>query len=429
MQLSRLLRLVPAASTIGLYCVSLANFGTAMTDKATSNGPDAPRSILGEPITKGEQRGSFWLLLLSGSLMIGVVAVLVAWRLHVLPFHSSAAVPPAMAPKKLLVRYVVVPPHETGTRPAGPSYIAEVRGDSELSLSFEVGGVVDLIGPTRAKTWDVGTPVPAGAVLARLKPDDFVNRVKGAQSRADLAQLNYQRFKNLVESQSVPKAQFDQAAAEKKAADAELAAAQQALKETVLEAPLDGAVLGVMVNPAETVAPGRPVLRFSNLRRMSVEVGVPDTTVGQVRVGQEVPVVFSALAGQSFLGRVAEVGAAGEEGSRLFKVKIKVENPDGKIKSGMTASVSFAPAGRLPVDAVWAPLAALTAAAQGKLAVWAIDADGKARQRPVQTDEIAGNQILVTSGLKPGDKVVVTGVSLVFDGAMLDAQPASESFN
>ena len=155
------------------------------------------------------------------------------------------------------------------------------------------------------------------------------------------------------------------------------------------------------------------MLRISNLRRMSVEVGVPDTIVGKVHAGEELPVTFAALPGKTFTARVAEVGVAGEEGSRLFRVKLKVPNLEGHIKSGMTAAVSFVPGGVAPTGAVWIPLAALAAApgANGKeaLAVYVL-ADGKAHKRPVQTDEIAGNRILVTKGLQAGDQVVVAGV-------------------
>lgn len=373
--------------------------------------------------------GTGWLIAI-GLVLALAVGAYVAWRFQLLPLGTKE-VAKSTEPQRLVIRYTLAAPLDAGQRPPGPVYIAEVRGDSELQLSFQVGGVVDQIGPSRMKNWEPGTVVPAGTELARLKQEDFVNRVTAARARTDLARVTYERLEKLYKTDTIPKQKLDQADADLKGARAELAAAEQALNETVLNAPWEGTILERAISAAETVSPGRPVLRFGNLKRMAVIVGVPDTAISQVKVDQEVPVAISALAGRTFTGRVSQVAVAGEEGSRLFKVQIKVPNPDGIIKSGMTASVSFVPPDNLPRDAVWVPLAALTAAkdAPGQLAVYVIDAAGKAHKRPVATDEIAGNLVMVTKGLKAGDKVVVTGVSTLFDGAAVDARPATEGFN
>jgi len=339
--------------------------------------------------------------------------------------------PQAAGSGKQVVRYVVAEPFQAGQRPPGPVYIAEVRGDNELNLSFEVGGVVELIGLSREKPWQDGTGVKAGTVLAQLKQDEFNNRADEARARVKVAREMYEKYKKLLADKAIAKAEFDRVEADKKVAEAQLASAEAAVKETVLHAPEDGTILSRAVSPSEVVAPGRQVLRFSNLKVMSVAVGVPDTVVDQVRIKEEVPVVFSALPGRSFRGRVSEVGVAGEDGSRLFRVKLKVPNPDGLIRSGMTASVSFTPQGKAPLGAVWVPLAALvgTPGADGKdlLAVYVIE-NGKARKSMVQTDDFSGNRVLVTRGLSAGAHVVVVGVGTLFDGAPVEAAPSQDYF-
>ena len=389
--------------------------------------PQAPPSATSAPATPAG-RGIGWLVGV-GFVAVMAIAGFLAVRFELIPFGAPKKAP-VVEPQKMVVRYVLAAPLDPSQRPPGAVYIAEVRGDNELLLSFEVGGVVDQIGPSPSKNWDPGTTVAAGAVLGRLKQDDYLDRVMPPKPRRTRAKT-HERMENLYKTNTIPKQKFDQATADLKTAEADLAASEQALKNTVLRAPEEGTILDRMVSAAETVGPGRSVIRFSNLKRMSVEVGVPDTAISQVKLGQDVPVVVSALAGQTFTGRVTQVAVAGEQGTRLFKVRIKVPNPSGFIKSGMTASVSFVPLGGLPKNAVWVPLASLTAAkdAPGRLAVYVIGADGRVVKRPVQTDEIAGNRIMISKGLKAGDKVVVVGVSTLYDGALVDARPALEGFN
>ena len=171
----------------------------------------------------------------------------------------------------------------------------------------------------------------AKGLCAQLKSGDFTTRQKAAQSRADLARTTHERYKNLVKSQSITQQQFDQSVAEKAAAEADLIAAERAVKATKLLAPEDGTVIARLVTVAETVGPGRPVIRFANLRSMIVEVGVPDTVVGEIQQGHEVPVEFSALPGQAFAGASPRAVAGG--GLALFKVKIRVAN-GGKVRPG-----------------------------------------------------------------------------------------------
>ncbi|MBY0527910.1 MAG: efflux RND transporter periplasmic adaptor subunit [Gemmataceae bacterium] len=368
---------------------------------------------------------------IAGGVVLLVLGAATVARFQLLPMGPAKSTA-VVEERKMVVRFVLALPLQAGQRSAGPVYIAEVRGDNELNLGFEVGGTVERIGPSSDRPWELGATVRKGTELGQLKSDEFVTRIEAANARVKLARVTHERFKNLVKTEAIPQQKLDQAAAELKTSEAELSAAETALNHTVLHAPEDGTVLDRMVSASELVAPGRTVLRFSNLRRMTIEVGVPDTMIGQVKVGQHLPVVLSALPGRTLTGHVSQVPVAGEAGSRLFRVKIKVPNPDGLIKSGMTASVSFAHPDRVPPDTVWVPMAALSAspAANGTdpLAVFVIDTAGKAHKRIVQTDEIAGNLIMVTKGLKAGDKVVVTGVGTLYEGAAVDARPAQEAF-
>jgi RND family efflux transporter MFP subunit len=190
-------------------------------------------------------------------------------------------------------------------------------------------------------------------------------------------------------------------------------------------------VLARYVNAGVTVGAGQRVLRFADTSTMSVELGVPDRLVKYFSPGKEFAVEISALEGRPpFTGHVSEVGVAASQESRLFRIVIKVPNPEGIIRSGMTATVRVGDLARFNPGAVRVPLSALVTfspAAQGagndssRLAVFVVNG-GKAARRPVQTGDILNSSIIVSDGLKAGEEVVTAGASLLYDGAPVEVQ-------
>lgn len=346
----------------------------------------------------------------------------------------------ATAPLKLVVRYIEAQP-PTAARMSQSEYIAIVRGETETELSFKVPGVLERIGPEGgSQEWQEGDSITNSQVLAQLKQGDFLAREQAAWAKMNLASNVYQRSVQLHHSGAISQQELDVAAANKQASEAEWAQARQATNDSVIRAPFDGTILARLANPGETISVGKVVLKVADLSHMSVELGVPDKLVDQIKPGQQIPVKVSALEGLSFTGHVSEVGVAAKEGARLFKVVIKMDNPNGRLKSGMSASVVLGDEYRFPEGSVLVPLSALITASRGppnQLAVFVIDDTGKARERWVKTDDIVPmadgrhrhttflrSSVVVTEGVKPGDKIVTVGASNLYDGAPVDARLA-----
>lgn len=334
-----------------------------------------------------------------------------------------------------MVKYQPAVAAENASLEGATEYIATIRGDQETDLSFKVGGILELIGLQTGKDWREGEIIKKGQVLARLKQENFLNDANVARAQADLAKSNFERVKELWASKAVSQQEYDTLLANRKSADANLAQAEQTLRDATLNAPFDGTILSRSANAGETMRVGSPVLRIADLQTMSVELGVPDTLVNRFREGSQLPIAITALEGvNSYTGRVFEVGVAARPDTRLFKVLIKVENPKGEIKSGMTARVPVARARALPAHAVLVPLSALitrsrpTADPARQLAVFVVEGE-QVKERPIKTDDLIGSSILVTEGLQVGEKVVVAGASLLYDNAMVSARPLAEAAN
>jgi len=342
--------------------------------------------------------------------------------------------PAARSPEKLLVRTATAQPVE-GMRSTGDaSYLAQVRFDQETDLSFKVGGILDGIGPEPGIDWDEGASVKAGTVLAELKQADFANALRAARARAELTSKTVERFRKLRETDAISQQELDVAEADRRTAQAQLDQAEQNLRDSRIVAAKDGVVLARHVNSHVTVSPGQPVLRFADTSLMSVELGLPERLIGQVAPGDEVDVAVSALEGlPPFKGRVSEVGVAASGEGRLFRVVIDVPNPDGLLRSGMTARIQVGHGTAAQPGTVCVPLSALVTHApasgsqtgeRAQLGVFVLE-DGKARKRAVTTGDILHSSILVTAGLRAGEPVVTSGASFLFDGAPVEVAAAA----
>lgn len=361
-------------------------------------------------------------LLRSAGTPTGALALLGAALLF-----TGCGKPAATAPEKSLVRTAVVEAADKLRSDGEASYLAAVRFDQETDLSFKVSGILDQIGPMVGTDWDEATPVKAGTVLAELKQADFNNALNSARAKADLASKTVERFRKLRATDAISQQELDVTEADWRSSAAQLEQAEQNLRDSRLIASKDGVLLARYVNSRVTVSPGQKVLRFADTSLISVELGLPDRLIGRVTLGQEIPVEISALEGlPPFKGRVTEIGVAASSEGRLFRVVIKVPNPDGLLRSGMTARIQVGDSAATKPGTVCIPLSALVtfpadghAGGKSQLGVFVVQ-DSKALKRVVTTGDILSSSILVTEGLRVGEQVVTAGVSFLYDGAPVE---------
>jgi RND family efflux transporter MFP subunit len=266
-------------------------------------------------------------------------------------------------------------------------------------------------------------------VLAELKQADFNNALNSARAKAELAVKTVERFRKLRATDAISQQELDVTEADWRTAQAQLDQAEQNLRDSRLVATKDGVVLARHVNSHVTVSPGQKALRFADTSLISVELGLPDRLIGRVSPGKEIPVEVSGLEGMPpFKGRVTEVGVAASGEGRLFRVVIKVPNPDGLLRSGMTARIHVGDTATVKPGTVCVPLSALvtlvsdgnsSANSQAQLGVFVIQG-GKAMKRAVTTGDILNSSIQITEGLRVGEQVVTSGASFLFDGAPLE---------
>jgi RND family efflux transporter MFP subunit len=324
---------------------------------------------------------------------------------------------------------------------AGVRYSANVQPNEQVSLAFKSSGYVREIRKVkssdgRSRNLQAGDTVSRGTVLARVREEDYVEKVNQARASFDEAsaalrkdRLDFERAKTLYDSKSLAKADFDGSRSAVDAAEARVAgaraqleAARIALADCALVAPMNALVLSRGIEEGTLVSAGTAGFTLADLSSVKAVFGVPDVIVRNLEIGQPLTVSVEAVPGTRFGGRVTAVAPSAERQSRVFDVEVTIPNPDGRLRSGMIASVETPHGGR-EVASV-APAVPLTAILKSPVqpegyAVFVLAGDGEkavAKVRTVKLGEVVGNRIVVTSGLTAGERVVVTGATIVNDG-------------
>jgi multidrug efflux pump subunit AcrA (membrane-fusion protein) len=200
-------------------------------------------------------------------------------------------------------------------------------------------------------------------------------------------------------------------------AQAQLDQAEQNLRDSRLDRGKDGVVLARYINRASRFT--RPAR--AALRRHQPDVGrtgIAGSLVGRLTPGKEIDVEISALEGMPpFRGRCRKSACAASGEGRLFRVVIKVPNPDGLLRSGMTARIRVSDAAGVKPGTVVVPLSALVTFAPGNAGGRVRRARRQSREALVKTGDILNSSILITEGLRAGEQLVTSGAAFLYDGA------------
>jgi HlyD family secretion protein len=135
-------------------------------------------------------------------------------------------------------------------------------------------------------------------------------------------------------------------------AEANLALIEAQMAKLVVTAPSDGIVLARNVEPGEVVNPGSIVFTIGQLSDLSLTVYVPEDRYGEVAIGQVVKVTVDSFPGETFSATVIHIADQAEftprnvqtvEGRKttVFAIKLRLDDPEGKLKPGMPADVTF----------------------------------------------------------------------------------------
>lgn len=175
-----------------------------------------------------------------------------------------------------------------------------------------------------------------------------------AQQRYDAAYARYVSLQTGLDSPSVILAQkaLDQAKTALAQAEANLSLLDTQIAKLTVSAPMDGVVLTRNVEPGEFVQPGSTVFVLGQLQNLTITVYIPEDRYGKISLGQRAQVTVDSFPGLVFEATVIRIADQAEytprnvqtvEGrsSTVYAIKLSVSDPEGKLKIGMPADVTF----------------------------------------------------------------------------------------
>ena len=188
-----------------------------------------------------------------------------------------------------------------------------------------------------------------------------------------------------------------------------------------LRSPISGVIAELGVREGMTVTPGGMLFKLVDLSTVWVNAEIPEAQAAAVRAGNAVEARVSAYPEEIFKGKVGALLPEVNAATRTLRARIELANPDGRLKPGMYASLAFQ--NQKARQAVLVPSEAVIRTGQRDVVMLALG-EGKFRAMEVQVGAEGGGQSEIRSGLKPGDRVVLSGQFLIDSEASLSAAVA-----
>jgi len=302
--------------------------------------------------------------------------------------------------------------------------VAAVQG---VTVSADLPGVVQEI------LFTSGKPVNKGDILVRLDTKQERAQLAAAEAQRELNRVDLERAKGMVAGGIIPQATYDSASAQFKQADARAGEILATISRKTIRAPFTG-VLGIrQINVGQYLEGGAPIVGLQALRPTYVNFTVPQQEIGALPIGSAVQVTSDAIGGTES-GRISALDSTIDEATRHVHVQATFDNADGKLRPGMFVEVKLPRGDNAQV--ITLPASAISYAPFGD-SVFIVEEmkgpDGKSyrgvRQQFVKLGGARGDQVAVTTGVKPGEEVVTSGVFKLRPGAAVQVNNSVQPGN
>jgi len=303
--------------------------------------------------------------------------------------------------------------------------------NSPASVSFLVSGKVVFVGPRE------GEYVKKGQVLASIDPTDYRLPLAAVKAQADQARVGYERaedefkrMKMLYDSKSLApndflkyKAAYDSAMQQYEQAVASEKLSRKRLTDATLCAPTSGYIAKRSIEPGDTASPGRVVFEIVQMDPVEVNVGVPETDVHMVRIGQKADITVPALPGKTFPGTVRVINVSADSNTRTYMTRITVANPEHSLRVGMVAEATIR--GDRTIAMTTLPGDAVVRDPQGATQVYVYYPDQKrVYTKRVEIGAAVNRNVEIKSGLSGNELIVLAGQTKLKNGQTVTATEA-----
>jgi RND family efflux transporter MFP subunit len=270
--------------------------------------------------------------------------------------------------------------------------------------------------PRTAKPYALGDMVAAGETIIRLHDVDYENstRVESQKLSLDIAKKDLERQQSLYQKGGVSAADLNNSQLALTNAQYNYDDASQKESKLRVRAPFAGVIVALPYYTKNTrVTSGQAMATIMDFTRLHLETKLPANDMARMHVGQSVLVSNYTLPNDTIRGQVTEVSPAIDPTSRTFQTVFVIDNPAKKFRPGMFVKADVVVARK---DSALVVPKEVVLSDQKGMSVFIVDR-GRAQMRTIKKGIESENEIEVTEGLRPGERLVIKGFETLQDGS------------
>ena len=288
-------------------------------------------------------------------------------------------------------------------------YYGNVQGINEAKIICYAGGSVEKIFVKE------GAYVKKGSSLARVDADRIAAGYETATLNEKIALDNHERLKRHLETGNASQVAVDQAHLGWLNSKTKRIEAEKARKGASCTTPIGGIVTSRFIDLHQELPPGTPAFTITQLHKVKVTIGIPESEIDGVKEGNEAEVSFSIFPGRTWNGKVSRITREASKVSKTFKAVLHIDNKDKSIKPGLTAYVKLnllESKGRIviPTGAI------LTEGTENYVMVME---ENSAVKKSIKLGVSNKNQTVVKGGLEIGSDLIIKGHHILSDGSLV----------
>ncbi|MDO9578834.1 MAG: efflux RND transporter periplasmic adaptor subunit [Candidatus Cloacimonadales bacterium] len=306
--------------------------------------------------------------------------------------------------------------------------------DKYIKITGKLEGITDvnLLSETNGKVVEIyknlGDWAEQGEAIGRVDNTDAKNQLEQAEaallageSNLESANINLKVSQNLYDKQMISESEYLQAKSAQKNAQAGynglLASVEMARKNfenSEFRAPVSGFIAELKLKIGEMVSSGKYIAGIVNSKKLIVKTGVSESDISYVTKGDRVTVTYN---NQEYVGKISGVGIRPVSGGNNYPVEIMLANPNLKLFPGMVVEGHIY--SQTYKNVFYTSIENLREK-YDKEFVYVINSENRAELRIVELGEKVANNIIITSGLQTGDKLVIDGIDSLSEGTLVE---------
>ncbi|MFU8859759.1 MAG: efflux RND transporter periplasmic adaptor subunit [Cyclonatronaceae bacterium] len=259
--------------------------------------------------------------------------------------------------------------------------------------------------------FEEGRPVKKGDLLIKINDSELKAQLRRAEYRKNLAQIRETRTRDLLSRNAVSQEEYDTVQNELNVVLADIELIEAQIEKTEIRAPFDGLMGLRYVSEGSYITPSNMVSTLQGIDPIKIDFSIPERFASQVSNDQRI--VFRRQGSdRNYEGRIFAIDPRIDAATRTLSIRAISPNPERRILPGSFAEIDL----ELEAieNAILVPSEALIPEL-GSYSVFVYD-EGTARSRQVVIGVRTDTDVLIVSGLEPGDRVITTGVMQIRSG-------------